>query len=386
LKPNSGPPTQLSVLTNVREIEQQRKQAGAATNLHEIELLRKQELIARKAVQASRKNKAAAPSATDPSPTVPSPPVALSDSNDNDVDMASAVPTESVDDFLKTIGPVRSADGGQQSADDTSNPKEAVSAEFRRHEGPGPMDVDEIPGFSAPGKEHSSLSRPLSAQAIGNVPLANASGSSTEPHSSADSFFPEATSTETGDSHMKEDIPPGTQDFQQSEVGRRGIKRPVASDFVDFESAPSRPGNGYSNGGASQPPSLRRKATGSFASVSGMRRCVIDLSDSEDDGDGETPRMEGDRDHRIYSPLPTRAYASTPHNANGGDLVPGPPSNGHSGTQSPAALFAKEEEIKKMRELIALREQSRLKKLAAVCLGRIPMPTTRLINFSSSLN
>jgi hypothetical protein len=54
---NSGPPTQLSILTNVREIEQQRKQAGAETNLHEIEQLRKQELIARKVVQACRKNK-----------------------------------------------------------------------------------------------------------------------------------------------------------------------------------------------------------------------------------------------------------------------------------------------------------------------------------------
>jgi hypothetical protein len=103
-----------------------------------------------------------------------------------------------------------------------------------------------------------------------------------------------------------------------------------------------------------------------------MRRCVIDLSDSEDDGDGDVHHIDSERGQRIYSPLPTRAHttSSMPHIATGGDWAPPQHHtfNGNSGTQSPAALFAKEEEIKKMRELIAMREQSRLKKLAAVCL------------------
>lgn len=388
---NSGPPTQLSVLTNVREIEQQRKQANAETNLHEIEQLRKQELIARKAVQASRKNKAAVANALGSASSIISPALAPSEPNDVDIDMASAVPKEYVDNFLNTIGPVPEADNGQETVDGSSSAKEVVSVQFRRHGSPAPMDVDEIPGFSAIGRGDALHSRPLSAQSKDNAPASpprSASGPLTEPPPSStdsNSGFSEAISSETGGSHyLKEDIPPG-QDFQQSESVRRGTKRPVASDFVDFESAPPRPNSGYANGGASQPPSLRRKATGSFASVSGMRRCVIDLSDSEDDGDGEVHRAEGERGQRIYSPLPTRANTapSMPHIATGGDWasVQYNISNGNSGTRSPAALFAKEEEIKKMRELIAMREQSRLKKLAAVSLRHLSLLISQLIDF-----
>src|ERR1700722_5899617 len=75
-------------------------------------------------------------------------------------------------------------------------------------------------------------------------------------------------------------------------------KRPVAADFVDVEGP-------------------RGKVVGgSFASVSGMRRCVIDLSDSEDD---------------------------------------------------PGSLMEKEEEIRKMREMIAERELKRNIKRRGEC-------------------
>jgi hypothetical protein len=241
------------------------------------------------------------------------------------------------------------------------------------------MEVDEIPGFVT-GPGDASLSRPLSAHSLRGESVSRAStlsGAPTDPPSSTSSSsgFPEATPTETGGSdYMKEDIPPGDSNFQHPEPMRRGIKRPVASDFVDFEAGPPRPysTNGFSSGsGGSQPPSMRRKTTGSFASVSGMRRCVIDLSDSEDEGDGDLHRMEGKPRQRTYSPLPSRTLAtsvSMPQIANGGD---GPPSqyhsNGNSDAQSPAALQAKEEEIKRMREMIAQREQSRLRKLAVVC-------------------
>lgn len=373
---NLGLPTQLTVLTSVRDIEQQRKQSGGETDLHQIEQLRKQELKARKAVQASRKNKAPANAAA-PSPLIVSPPLTLSDSKDKDVDMAVAVPPESVEDFLlKSIGPVTDAGNGQVTADSVSSPG---PAQFRRHPSPAPMDVDEIPGFFASENADTSLSRPLSAQSKGDAATKRRGGPPTEPPLSADtnSGFPEVRSRETGASHdLKEDIPPGEQDLQQLDPGRRGIKRPVASDFVDFELVSSRPSSGYSNGGASQPPSMRRKTTGSFASVSGMRRCVIDLSDSEDDGEGEVQCVESERGQRIFSPLPTRVNStssSIPHIVNGGDWAPPQhyASNGKSGTQSPAALLAKEEEIKKMREMIAMREQSRLKKLAVVCLKQL---------------
>lgn len=329
---NPGRPTQLDVLTTLHALEQERKQAVAETNLHEIEQQRKQELIARKAVQASRKTKAAQPAVV----SLPG-----FGSRDEDVLMGNAVPAESVDDFLKSIGPISESNGVRISINTL---EEDVAARASRHENPEAMEVDEIPGFG------DASPTPVSGPLI-----------QSPPSSTATSVFSEAASTETGGSHyIREDIPPG-ENVHLLELVRRGTKRPVASDFVDFESGPQRPSHGYSNGG-SHPPSLRRKTTGSFASVSGMRRCVIDLSDSEDDGEGDGPRTEG---RRHYSPLPTRG--SMPQIGNNNWNSSQYQSNGHLGNQSPAELYAKEEEIKKMKELIALREQSRLKKLAVVC-------------------
>jgi hypothetical protein len=121
-RPSSTSTTQLAVLTTVYDL-QQIKLAGANTNLHEIEQQRKQELIARKAVQASRKTKAntvnvAGPSSSSSSsPSVVSPPVV--DPSLKDIDMASLVPAASVDDFLKSIGPVH-AEYGTGKADSPS--------------------------------------------------------------------------------------------------------------------------------------------------------------------------------------------------------------------------------------------------------------------------
>ena len=86
-------------------------------------------------------------------------------------------------------------------------------------------------------------------------------------------------------------------------IPRRGTKRPVAA---DFDSEPilktytpplSRTGSGtgFGNGTAYHPnPHVRRKmngaAAGGFASLNNARRCVIDVSDSEDDtSEDETP-------------------------------------------------------------------------------------------------
>lgn len=317
----SAPP---DVTTNTSTPEQEKTQSGVEANLHEIELQRKQELVARKAVQASRKNKATLLAAASP----PHQPITT-----DDVHMTNVIPAESVDDFLKSIGPMTEIDNGRLSS--YSPDTDDIT---RNHESPEAMEVDDIPGF-------------------GNV-SATPSCIDTPPRS--------ASSVDPVDAEISRaltDVVLSASDRQDYEHLRRGIKRPVASDFVDFEPGPQKSTNGSSNGGA-QPPSLRRKTTGSFASVSGMRRCVIDLSDSEDDGEGDERTGENGHGSRRYSPIPSRASMS--YVGNGSWSQQQHRSNGHR-NQSPAELHAKEEEIKQMKELIAQREQSRLKKLAAVC-------------------
>lgn len=354
---STGPPTQLSVLTDVRDIQLARQESLSAiadADLHEMEQLRKQELIARKAVIASRKNKSATANTSTGSPS------ALSELKEKEVGSHTVIPAASVDDFLKSI----ESPGG---ATPISN--DAVPAHFRRHSSPEAMDVDDIPGLSS-GRGEPSMSRSPTGDELSSR-MSAGSGLITPTESSEPSLVAGVSGSQLGDPYLsKGPTPPSDDEPQQGDAThrdinpvRRGTKRPVASDFVDFEAGISRPQstNGYSNGGT-QPPSMRRK-TGSFASVSGMRRCVIDVSDSEDDDEG----VENEHGQRIFSPLPTRAQ-TTPSTLNGSGwpLSQHHLSNGNSGHQSPAALFEKEEEIKKMKEMIMQREQNRLKKAVAV--------------------
>lgn len=115
-----------------------------------------------------------------------------------------------------------------------------------------------------------------------------------------------------------------------------------------------------------------------------MRRCVIDLSDSEGE-DGEDVVMGDVSGHSkdrwggrsgFVSPAPIRPTVMTLASASRWTPPPiSAPTQGvsavvlaSSGTMSPAALMEKEIEIRKMRELIAQREQNRLKKVT-VCLS-----------------
>jgi hypothetical protein len=202
-----------------------------------MEQQRRQELLARKAVQASRKPKPAAEDAHE----------------DGDGEVGGLVREVSVDDFLKSIAPVADAEC-RDSMQDT----------------PEPMDVDEPDGAA-------------------QVSEAEGGG------------------------------------------GRRGMKRPVAADFVDFEGTGGRT--------SSEP----RRKTGSFASVSGMRRCVIDLSDSEDDGGFvEEDGVRG---------IEQNGWGTPPRG-----VTPG---------VGAEVLMEKEEEIRRMREIIAEKEERRLKKLSS---------------------
>ncbi|KAF7985556.1 hypothetical protein HWV62_3815 [Athelia sp. TMB] len=323
-KPPSRPPTELEIVINVHPSDQERKHDPAEANLHEIEQQRKQELIARKAAQASRKIKA-------PFADAPAPPL----STNEDVHMVNNIQNESVDDFLKSIGPMTEFNGRSSFSLDDARPG-------RHHESPEAMEVDEIPGFSDFSTPSNIESPPRSASTAGPSDV---------------------------DIHRLSTDNLSVGSLQDQDHARRGTKRPVASDFVDFEPGPQRSTNGHANGGA-QPPSMRRKKTGSFASVSGMRRCVIDLSDSDDDGDVDDSYGESARGSRQYSPIPTRPTSSV---GNGARSQAQQRANGNRG-QSPAELYAKEEEIKKMKELIALREQSRLKKLAVRLQQSKPAP------------
>ncbi|KAH7928426.1 hypothetical protein BV22DRAFT_206888 [Leucogyrophana mollusca] len=361
--------------------------SGSSPSLLMIEQQRRQELLARKAVIASRKVKQS-DTGNDHTGGGPSRSKATA---------ASLVPDETVDDFLKTIEPVSDIDMDRSEG--------VASIRAARFMSPDGMDVDEIPGFVANEDDSRALRGRLSVQSFSSYvdpdvsirtdPLSDTIGSNQN-----SAVFPDAASSTTNRDSITLATPPDVSDvggpsfssYESPRVDfdvdshypqRRGTKRPVAADFVDFDNAsgPSRnhASNGHSNGGFGYLNPLARRKTGSFASVSGMRRCVIDLSDSEDDGDRDGGEYavdgEGSSGHR-YSPqlgsaplrrngggTPTSAFtgfggrATTPQSVNG---------SGSLGAQSPAALLEKEQEINLLRQLIAQREETRQKKLAAM--------------------
>lgn len=100
-----------------------------------------------------------------------------------------------------------------------------------------------------------------------------------------------------------------------------------------------------------------------------MRRCVITLSDSEEEEEeeGAIPTTSHRHSGNGMSRPPSAARIGP---LRGSSLSRQSPPNRDSATPSgaltPAALQEKEEEIRKMRELIKQREQNRLRKLAIV--------------------
>lgn len=355
----ASPPMPNQVATsNIRALSpNEAVQSTIASNLHDMERQRRQELLARKAVQASRRNKPAAP----PSETDSIASSAQLD-KDTDVEMASFVPSETVEDFLNSIGP------------GTDN----NSTDLRYSNGDETMDVDEIPGLS---RSASSSFLPESSYVntqSGDTMYADqltVSPSSAEFATEADG----ALSRERSNSSVDDQLA-----LNQSQL-RRGSKRPVAADFVDTD-GPRHHANGVSNG-THHPPlrHIRRKGS-SFASVSTMRRCVIDLSDSDGEGDEYTSHdlgeYERNRDANVNgsgysSPVPTRAVVAAGGAVGWDAHAPphphvAPAGTGSSRTMSPAALMEKEKEIWRMRQMIAEREQSsRAKKLTvSACIVR----------------
>ncbi|GJE88385.1 hypothetical protein PsYK624_044680 [Phanerochaete sordida] len=288
--------------------------APATPSLIDMEQQRRQELLARKAVLASRKKQVAASASSSSAAPL------------KDVKEVTPTPTvapAAVDDFLKSIGPVSSS----VAPPSRSTPPEADD----------PMDVDDqIPGLSAgdiPGL--SQLPGPSVPRASSSESMAGSGLAIPPPPESEGSI--RSTSVERN-GIASDGSSSGSGTPQPPSLGsRRGTKRPVAADFVDMDSRP-HPYHHHHYHHHPQP-ALRRK-TNSFAGITQTRRIVIDLSDSEEEVE---EAVNGYRPPSV-SQQPTR-----------------PPTR----LATPAALEQKEQEIKRMREMIAERERARLSKLTA---------------------
>ncbi|THV00853.1 hypothetical protein K435DRAFT_431464 [Dendrothele bispora CBS 962.96] len=282
-----------------------------SSQLNDMERQRRQELLARKAVISSRKEKTSASTSPSTNPTA---------TDDQDVEMTPLIPTETVDDFLKSIG---SVSDGDKTCEDR-------------------MEVDDIPGLTGPSSHSSSLmstpALPLDTQLI---PMDDHSPSAIDPSDSGNPKSRRSSASSEDQNHAN---------------GRKATKRPVAADFVDFEGSPR--GRHSANSSGTVHPHLKRKLGGSFASVSAMRRCVIDLSDSEGEDDrGDTRPGLPPVVRRMSVPV-SSVRSTTPPDT--------PQSAGAalSRSKSPNALAEKEAEILKMKQLIAERQHlNKLKRM-----------------------
>ncbi len=278
-----------------------------------IERQRKEELLARKAAQASRKRKESVPLSV----THTSASSATTAPTGTDLSAKSSASAVSVEDFFNSIElPLSGTADGKRDSDAVEAPG------FVKQPSPEPMNIDEtIPGFgrntvseydrtwpskngARPPSEDVSLPRSASASER-SLSVEREKGLSTHKTLQGPENLP-IRSRSDGTPHLARDY---ERDSRRSSstpqptapIPRRGTKRPVAA---DFDSEPvtktytppglSRTGSGtgFSNGTAYHPnPHVRRKmngvAAGGFASLNSARRCVIDVSDSEDDDTSE---------------------------------------------------------------------------------------------------
>lgn len=334
-----------------------------------MEQQRRQELLARKAAIASRKKQVA--------------PVAASAAKEQkDVEALDTVPTKTVEDFLKSIGPTtEDTSKGKAPVRQSSAPSRSIIEDA--------MDVDEvIPGLSIDTMMSAASPLPEPAPTARTpTPVTSTPISATRPQSAADSVAnrsPQSISSSSGEgspvntSPSEAEVVPGLafniaahvpEASRRAPPVRRGTKRPVAADFDD-DARPhtSRPPPAYTNGNPYHQPSYKRNV-GSFAGLSGMRRCVIELSDSEEEEEEEGAIPTASRRH-IGNGTSRPSSGARVGPLRGSSISRQSPPNYDSATPTgaltPAVLQEKEEEIRKMRELIKQREQSRLRKLATV--------------------
>ena len=318
---------------------------GSPSNadLHDMERQRRQELLARKAVQASRRLKRS----TSMEPALS---ISHSDSSSSDPPIGTVISTEVIDDFLNSIGPVR----------DSEHPNGVL---------PSPSDEDDAQFIVVP--RQSPTSAGLSTGELSISPLSPVETHGPPLYTEPAPTFSQLSEAKLAIGSTSSLSPP------PSTYPRRGV-RPVASDFVDFDPAPG----GNESNSRLEPPAFssgiirRLNLAANFRDI-GSRRCVIDLSDSEDDDEQDIKnQLQQSPEDQPWLNRDRRSKASNYH-------PPASTKSSLSGNQSPAALMMKELEIRRMRELIAKREEeTRLKKLAV---SFISADLPQLIYFVSSL-
>ena len=311
-------------------------------SLLDIEQQRRRELLARKAVIASRKGKQTLISTLrTPSPQPINEISVDAPSKGSEMSSTEAAPAATVDDFLNSIGP------NQDTAE--QDPPPPVKSE------PDGMDVDEIPGLGGiwvSGESDTPTTEPPSIPVQADGP-------------SLSTLLPDTSNsivTSTGSLSSGEQTPLLQGDNIPPQ--RSGVKRPVAADFVDAERSQLHTYySSFPNGKPIAHSSYAKRRSGGFAGITNTRRCVIELSDSEDEEYSEdivaSPQQRGFP--------PSRHGSFNAHFASNGSptAVKTPPPTGINSLSS-ATLLKKELEIKRMREMIAQKEQMRLRKLVSV--------------------
>lgn len=311
-------------------------------DLHDIERQRRQELLARKAAQASRRTRHSI--SIDSSNGTMSFSVAQEHSG---VTPASA--TEAVDDFLNSIGSIPEVGDSTRSVSLCSERQDA-SDKMDVQEATEPSAADPHPKDSSgclitPFEENASTieqTSPISAETPITSNNAHALASvKAPPTSGSSSTLSQASDTEErAQSHVH------LIAYAPSHPSRRSMKRAVATDF-DFDAVPRR--NGLSH------PLPAKQPRTTFGNI-GSRRCVIELSDSE----GE----DGSSRHVLSAPFSEQTSSRRSKPIAYPSSSAGKPSTPNASV-SPSALLQKELEIQRMRELIArCEEETRMKKLA----------------------
>jgi len=318
-------------------------------DLLDIERQRKQELIARKAAQASRKMKQSA--STDSSTSV----------IQKEDQVTLTAPTEAVEDFLNSLRSIPPLDTRSTAI---ILPQSTLADNMDEDDAQYDEDLSTTILQDLDYRTLSPLSENAISPSFTEPPptSSDALTSSTEApptSSSSMSAYSQLSDSELVTPSMARIIPPQPPPSNGTSA-RRGVKRPVASDFVDFDPAPRRAEinarNEEANGPIRAP--LVKRPSSAFLNI-GSRRCVIDLSDSEGEED-DTRHQHSVTDDQTWPKRDRRSkaikYPSPP------PAKPATPVG-----MPPGALLQKELEIRKMRELIAQREEeTRLKKLA-VC-------------------
>lgn len=291
-------------------------------NLSDMEAQRKLELQARKAVLASRKKKS-----TSSTPSKVEPPT-------TSTDMATAV-----DDFLNsmlesTLSPTNSVNlplkpkalsGGVALGVSISTSSNELNLSTSSTQDAMDVDLELIPGLgsSSIATNEGANQKTLIPEPMQDVKEYSTPNDTPSSESSSRSSMSREMSESTTTQPTLSAQPPNTN--IPFGIHKRGTKRPVAMDFVDMDQNMSS--SSRLSSFPVHPPFVRRK----MASFAGLgrhipRKCVIDVSDSEDESDDESDIAMEDSENLksthsssehspaipVSRPVSTRTYDSSP--------------------------------------------------------------------------